>query len=94
MISRAKDSKDVHELMISKEAFEQKERNCESIYSGFIRNRKVRRGSQHPKQRTAYLEGDSTPNSGQLTLRETANIPGSGQLTLRETAPQTADSLP
>ena len=41
MITRAKGSQDVHELTISKEEFEKKEKNHESIYSGFIRNRKV-----------------------------------------------------
>ena len=41
MITKPKDSKDVHELRISKEEFERKEKNKESIYSGFIRNRKV-----------------------------------------------------
>ncbi|CAH1772323.1 unnamed protein product, partial [Owenia fusiformis] len=39
MISKAKGSNDVHELNISKEEFERKEKNRESIYSGFIRNR-------------------------------------------------------
>ena len=41
MISRTKGFKDVHELMISKEEFEQKEKNREAIYSGYIRNRNV-----------------------------------------------------
>lgn len=41
MISRPDTSRDVHELTISKEEFEQKEKNKEAIYSGFIRNRKV-----------------------------------------------------
>ncbi|XP_036273622.1 structural maintenance of chromosomes flexible hinge domain-containing protein 1 isoform X3 [Pipistrellus kuhlii] len=40
MISKPADSQDVHELLISKEDFEKKEKNNESIYSGFIRNRK------------------------------------------------------
>jgi len=41
MITRPRGFKDVHELMISKEEFEQKEKNREAIYTGFIRNRKV-----------------------------------------------------
>ena len=41
MISKPKQFKDVHELIISKEEFELKEKNREAIYSGFIRNRKV-----------------------------------------------------
>ena len=41
MITRPRGYKDVHELMISKEEFEQKERNREAIYTGYIRNRKV-----------------------------------------------------
>nr|XP_033789850.1 structural maintenance of chromosomes flexible hinge domain-containing protein 1 isoform X2 [Geotrypetes seraphini] len=40
MISKPMESQDVHELILSKEDFEKKERNKESIYSGFIRNRK------------------------------------------------------
>ncbi|XP_059562519.1 structural maintenance of chromosomes flexible hinge domain-containing protein 1 isoform X2 [Myotis daubentonii] len=40
MISKPADSQDVHELLLSKEDFEKKEKNKESIYSGFIRNRK------------------------------------------------------
>jgi hypothetical protein len=43
MISKSRDSRDVHELTISKEEFERKEKNKEAIYSGFIRNRKVSR---------------------------------------------------
>ncbi|XP_059139967.1 structural maintenance of chromosomes flexible hinge domain-containing protein 1-like [Physella acuta] len=40
MISKPKDSTDVHEMVISKEEFEKREKNNQSIYSGFIRNRK------------------------------------------------------
>lgn len=42
MISKPADSQDVHELVLSKEDFEKKEKNKEAIYSGYIRNRKVR----------------------------------------------------
>ena len=42
MISKPRGFQDVHELVISKEAFEQREKNREAIYSGYIRNRKVR----------------------------------------------------
>jgi len=42
MITRPRGFKDVHELMISKEEFEQKEKNREAIYTGYIRNRKVK----------------------------------------------------
>ena len=41
MISKSSMSQDVHELVISKEDFEEKEKNREAIYSGYIRNRKV-----------------------------------------------------
>ncbi|KAM3839535.1 structural maintenance of chromosomes flexible hinge domain-containing protein 1 isoform 2-T2 [Vipera latastei] len=41
MISKPANSQDVHELILSKEDFEKKERNKEPIYSGYIRNRKV-----------------------------------------------------
>ncbi|XP_053252419.1 structural maintenance of chromosomes flexible hinge domain-containing protein 1 isoform X1 [Podarcis raffonei] len=40
MISKPADSKDVHELVLSKEDFEKKEKNKEAIYKGYIRNRK------------------------------------------------------
>ncbi|XP_052606053.1 structural maintenance of chromosomes flexible hinge domain-containing protein 1 isoform X2 [Peromyscus californicus insignis] len=40
MISKPADSHDVHELVLSKEDFEKKEKNKEAIYSGYIRNRK------------------------------------------------------
>ncbi|KAJ7395253.1 hypothetical protein BTVI_156751 [Pitangus sulphuratus] len=40
MISKPAESQDVHELVLSKEDFEKKEKHKEAIYSGFIRNRK------------------------------------------------------
>ncbi|KAK6490749.1 structural maintenance of chromosomes flexible hinge domain-containing protein 1 [Huso huso] len=40
MISKPASSLDAHELLLSKEDFEKKEKNKEAIYSGFIRNRK------------------------------------------------------
>uniref|UniRef100_A0ACB8FE05 Uncharacterized protein n=1 Tax=Sphaerodactylus townsendi TaxID=933632 RepID=A0ACB8FE05_9SAUR len=40
MISKPANAQDVHELVLSKEDFEKKEKNKEAIYSGFIRNRK------------------------------------------------------
>ncbi|XP_071103421.1 structural maintenance of chromosomes flexible hinge domain-containing protein 1-like isoform X1 [Haliotis cracherodii] len=50
MISKPKDSRDVHELTISKEEFEKKEKNNEAIYSGFIRNRKPCDNSHIPAE--------------------------------------------
>lgn len=41
VITKSQQSPDVHELEMSQEAFEAKERNRDSIYSGFIVNRKV-----------------------------------------------------
>ena len=41
MISKTSRTCDVHELVMSKLDFEAKEKNKESIYSGFIMNRKV-----------------------------------------------------
>lgn len=41
MISKPAGTQDVHELVLSKEDFEKKEKNKEAIYSGYIRNRKV-----------------------------------------------------
>ncbi|KAJ7338716.1 hypothetical protein JRQ81_012618 [Phrynocephalus forsythii] len=40
MISKPSYSQDVHELVLSKEEFEKKEKNKESVYTGYIRNRK------------------------------------------------------
>ncbi|KAM4686989.1 structural maintenance of chromosomes flexible hinge domain-containing protein 1 isoform 1-T1 [Amazona ochrocephala] len=40
MISKPAESQDVHELVLSKEDFEKKEKNKEAIYSGYIQNRK------------------------------------------------------
>ncbi|KAM6457251.1 structural maintenance of chromosomes flexible hinge domain-containing protein 1 isoform 3-T4 [Liasis olivaceus] len=40
MISKSANSQDVHELVLSKEDFEKKEKNKEPIYSGHIKNRK------------------------------------------------------
>uniref|UniRef100_A0A3B4YHK7 Structural maintenance of chromosomes flexible hinge domain containing 1 n=1 Tax=Seriola lalandi dorsalis TaxID=1841481 RepID=A0A3B4YHK7_SERLL len=40
MISKAVGSPDVHELILSKEEFERKEKNKEDVYRGTIRNRK------------------------------------------------------
>ncbi|XP_069587251.1 structural maintenance of chromosomes flexible hinge domain-containing protein 1 [Ranitomeya imitator] len=40
IITKTTDSKDVHEFLISKEDFEAKEKNKESIFTGYIRNRK------------------------------------------------------
>uniref|UniRef100_H9GEG6 Structural maintenance of chromosomes flexible hinge domain containing 1 n=1 Tax=Anolis carolinensis TaxID=28377 RepID=H9GEG6_ANOCA len=41
MISKPAGSQDVHELVLSKEDFEKKEKNKESVYSSYIRNRKL-----------------------------------------------------
>lgn len=48
MISKARNSPDVHELVLSKEDFERKEKNREDIYSGIIRKRKVNTLFQKP----------------------------------------------
>lgn len=50
MITKPKDSKDVHELCISKEEFEKKEKNKEFVYSGVIRNRKPGDASHIPHE--------------------------------------------
>lgn len=41
MMSKPVNSPDVHELILSKDEFEKKEKNNEDIYSGRIKNRKV-----------------------------------------------------
>ncbi|XP_062594603.1 structural maintenance of chromosomes flexible hinge domain-containing protein 1-like [Saccostrea cucullata] len=50
MMTKAMDSQDIHELTMSKEEFKQKEINKESVYSGFIRNRKVGDSSHIPSE--------------------------------------------
>ncbi|KAG8571143.1 hypothetical protein GDO81_011539 [Engystomops pustulosus] len=40
IITKTSGSQDVHEFLLSKEDFEKKEKNRESIYDGYIRNRK------------------------------------------------------
>lgn len=42
MISKPVGFPDVHELILSKEEFQKKERNKEDVYKGTILNRKVR----------------------------------------------------
>uniref|UniRef100_A0A6P8HCY5 Structural maintenance of chromosomes flexible hinge domain-containing protein 1-like isoform X2 n=1 Tax=Actinia tenebrosa TaxID=6105 RepID=A0A6P8HCY5_ACTTE len=50
MVTKTKDCNDVHELSISKEEFERKEKNKESIYSGTIRNRRPGDNSHVPEE--------------------------------------------
>ena len=57
MVTKPKDSRDVHELAISKEQFERREKNRESIYSGFISNRPVRSYCLH-RMFTLYTHVD------------------------------------
>ncbi|XP_044149498.1 structural maintenance of chromosomes flexible hinge domain-containing protein 1 [Bufo gargarizans] len=40
IITKTSDSQDIHEFLLSKDDFEKKEKKKESIYSGYIRNRK------------------------------------------------------
>ncbi|KAM6977635.1 LOW QUALITY PROTEIN: structural maintenance of chromosomes flexible hinge domain-containing protein 1 [Aplochiton taeniatus] len=55
MITRSLGSPDVHELILSKEEFERKERNKEEIYSGYIRNRKVGDFSHVTNEEESFL---------------------------------------
>ncbi|XP_028922030.1 structural maintenance of chromosomes flexible hinge domain-containing protein 1 isoform X1 [Ornithorhynchus anatinus] len=57
MISKPADSHDVHELVLSKEDFEKKEKNKESIYSGYIRNRKPSDSSHIGNDDERFLHG-------------------------------------
>ncbi|CAB1349523.1 unnamed protein product [Coregonus sp. 'balchen'] len=57
MITKPAGSPDVHELIISKEEFERKERNKEDIYSGFIRNRKMGDSSHVSDDEERFLHG-------------------------------------
>eukprot|EP00057_Strongylocentrotus_purpuratus_P003961 XP_003727734.1 PREDICTED: structural maintenance of chromosomes flexible hinge domain-containing protein 1 [Strongylocentrotus purpuratus] len=45
MISKPKGSRDVHEMTVSKEEFERREKNKEDIYGGIIQNRQPGEGS-------------------------------------------------
>ena len=69
MISKPKDSKDVHELSISKEEFERKERMHQSIYTGYIRNRQVCEYSREISENHNKLK--ALPNNQQGPLIET-----------------------
>ncbi|XP_070842775.1 structural maintenance of chromosomes flexible hinge domain-containing protein 1 [Chaetodon trifascialis] len=55
MISKPVGSPDVHELVLSKEAFERKEKNKEDVYSGTIRNRKPGDSSHVKKDDEHFL---------------------------------------
>ncbi|XP_062336135.1 structural maintenance of chromosomes flexible hinge domain-containing protein 1 [Osmerus eperlanus] len=57
MITKPVGCPDVHELVLSKEEFERKERNKEDIYSGFIRNRKVGDSSHVKDEEERFLHG-------------------------------------
>ncbi|XP_063155220.1 structural maintenance of chromosomes flexible hinge domain-containing protein 1 [Candoia aspera] len=55
MISKPADSQDVHELVLSKEDFEEKEKNKEGVYNGYIRNRKPSDSSHIVKYDERFL---------------------------------------
>ncbi|XP_047424632.1 structural maintenance of chromosomes flexible hinge domain-containing protein 1 isoform X2 [Mugil cephalus] len=55
MISKPKGSPDVHELILSKEEFEKKERSKEDIYRGFIKNRKPCDSAHVTKKEETFL---------------------------------------
>ncbi|XP_028424672.1 structural maintenance of chromosomes flexible hinge domain-containing protein 1 isoform X1 [Perca flavescens] len=55
MITKTVGSPDVHELVISKEDFERKEKNKEDVYSGTIKNRKVGDSSHVTKDDERFL---------------------------------------
>ncbi|KAL1006860.1 hypothetical protein UPYG_G00078180 [Umbra pygmaea] len=57
MITKPVGIPDVHELVISKEEFERKEKNKEDIYAGFIRNRKVGDSSHVTSDEERFLHG-------------------------------------
>uniref|UniRef100_A0A8D3E1U3 Structural maintenance of chromosomes flexible hinge domain containing 1 n=1 Tax=Scophthalmus maximus TaxID=52904 RepID=A0A8D3E1U3_SCOMX len=64
MISKPVGSPDVHELVLSKEDFERKERNKEDIYSGVIRNRKPGDSSHVNKDNERFLHALIAEESG------------------------------
>ncbi|XP_067835802.1 structural maintenance of chromosomes flexible hinge domain-containing protein 1 isoform X2 [Heptranchias perlo] len=57
MITKPADSQDVHELILSKDDFEKKEKNKEAIYSGFIRNRKPTDSMHITSEDERFLHG-------------------------------------
>ncbi|XP_068604361.1 structural maintenance of chromosomes flexible hinge domain-containing protein 1 [Brachionichthys hirsutus] len=57
MITKPADSPDVHELVLSKEEFERKEREKENVFSGTIRNRKPGDSSHVKKSDERFLRG-------------------------------------
>ncbi|KAM7390298.1 hypothetical protein PAMA_008462 [Pampus argenteus] len=63
MITKPVGSPDVHELVVSKEDFEKKERNKEDIYSGTIRNRKPG-DSSHVNKDDRFLHALIAEESG------------------------------
>uniref|UniRef100_A0A8C9TQ52 Structural maintenance of chromosomes flexible hinge domain containing 1 n=1 Tax=Scleropages formosus TaxID=113540 RepID=A0A8C9TQ52_SCLFO len=57
MITKPASSPDVHELVLSKEEFERKEKNKEDIYCGFIRNRQPGDSSHISMEEERFLHG-------------------------------------
>ncbi|XP_029001668.1 structural maintenance of chromosomes flexible hinge domain-containing protein 1-like isoform X1 [Betta splendens] len=57
MISKSAGSPDVHELLLSKDDFERKEKNKEDIYSTTIKNRKLCDSSHVEKKDERFLHG-------------------------------------
>ncbi|XP_078137302.1 structural maintenance of chromosomes flexible hinge domain-containing protein 1 isoform X2 [Sander vitreus] len=64
MITKPVGSPDVHELVLSKEDFERKEKNKEDIYSGTIINRKVGDASHVTKDDECFLHSLIAEESG------------------------------
>lgn len=64
MITKPVGSPDVHELVLSKEEFERKERNNEEIYSGYIRNRKVGDSSHVRDEEERFLHSVIAEEAG------------------------------
>ncbi|XP_031148736.1 structural maintenance of chromosomes flexible hinge domain-containing protein 1 isoform X2 [Sander lucioperca] len=64
MITKPVGSPDVHELVLSKEDFERKEKNKEDIYSGTIKNRKVGDSSHVNKDDEHFLHSLIAEESG------------------------------
>ncbi|XP_066579517.1 structural maintenance of chromosomes flexible hinge domain-containing protein 1 isoform X2 [Amia ocellicauda] len=64
MITRPLGSLDVHELVLSKDDFEKKEKKKEAIYSGFIRNRKPGDSSHITTDDEHFLHGIISEENG------------------------------
>ncbi|KAM9332497.1 structural maintenance of chromosomes flexible hinge domain-containing protein 1 isoform 1-T1 [Pholidichthys leucotaenia] len=68
MISKTDGSPDVHELLLSKEEFERKEKSKEEVFSGFIKHRKPGDSSHISKESERFLHPIIAEESGKANF--------------------------